>query len=301
MQPRPVSPAGEGAPDAGSSSSAAGKRAPDARSSSPASAPGTVARRPRGRPRETSTGRPGRIDWLGNLAFAAGAGMRLAGITYGIQPCSDSATGGGNPWVPADLIGGVAPLLAFCVVETRVAEPIFDLAPFQVRDFAAGNLTAIARRAAVHAHLDSVRSGAGPPMSARRALRGSAHRTHLQREAGTLGSIRRRAEAGADTAGHDRAGGCPVVGPLPGSPEGQNLCGRPCAGSDYEGRRRGGAEEDVAALVAAGGQGPAPRLLRDGVPDTPEPHGGTAGPVAVSLSPNCSFARSRASVWCADR
>lgn len=93
--------------------------------------------------RETSTGRPGRIDWLGNLTFAVGAGILLAGITYGIQPYGDSATGWRNPWVLAGLIGGVVLLLAFCVIETRVAEPMFDLALFRVRAFAAGNLAAL--------------------------------------------------------------------------------------------------------------------------------------------------------------
>ncbi|MGW5657625.1 MFS transporter [Streptomyces humi] len=93
--------------------------------------------------RETSTGRPGRIDWLGNLTFAVGAGILLAGITYGIQPYGGSATGWGNPWVLAGLVGGVVLLLAFCVIETRVAEPMFDLALFRVRAFAAGNLAAL--------------------------------------------------------------------------------------------------------------------------------------------------------------
>ena len=99
--------------------------------------------------RETSAGRPGRIDWLGNLTFAAGAGILLAGITYGIQPYGGSATGWGNPWVLTGLTGGAALLLAFCVIETRVAEPMFNLALFRNRAFAAGNaaalLTAIAR------------------------------------------------------------------------------------------------------------------------------------------------------------
>ncbi|MEU9384929.1 MFS transporter, partial [Streptomyces sp. NPDC048279] len=93
--------------------------------------------------RETSTGRPGRIDWLGNITFAAGAGILLAGITYGIQPYGDSATGWGNPWVLTGLIGGVALLLAFCVVETRVTDPMFNLALFRNRAFAAGNVAAL--------------------------------------------------------------------------------------------------------------------------------------------------------------
>ncbi|MFI6018400.1 MFS transporter [Streptomyces sp. NPDC051287] len=93
--------------------------------------------------RETSTGRPGRIDWLGNITFAAGAGILLAGITYGIQPYGGNATGWTNPWVLTGLIGGVALLLAFCVVETRVADPMFDLTLFRNRAFAAGNVAAL--------------------------------------------------------------------------------------------------------------------------------------------------------------
>ncbi|MGW1559978.1 MFS transporter [Streptomyces sp. NPDC002144] len=93
--------------------------------------------------RETASGRRGRVDWLGNLTFAAGAGILLAGITYGIQPYGDSATGWANPWVLAGLIGGVTLLLAFCLIETRVAEPMFHLALFKVRAFTAGNLAAL--------------------------------------------------------------------------------------------------------------------------------------------------------------
>ncbi|MFJ9543465.1 MFS transporter [Streptomyces sp. NPDC101225] len=93
--------------------------------------------------RETSAGRPGRVDWLGNLTFAVGAGILLAGITYGIQPYGGSATGWGNPWVLTGLFGGAGLLLLFCYVETRVAEPMFHLALFRVRAFAAGNLAAL--------------------------------------------------------------------------------------------------------------------------------------------------------------
>ena len=93
--------------------------------------------------RETTAGRPGRVDWLGNLTFAVGAGILLAGITYGIQPYGGSATGWGNPWVLSGLIGGAVLLLLFCYIETHVAEPMFNLALFRVRAFAAGNLAAL--------------------------------------------------------------------------------------------------------------------------------------------------------------
>ncbi|POX47970.1 MFS transporter [Streptomyces sp. Ru72] len=93
--------------------------------------------------RETATGRRGRIDWFGNVTFAAGAGILLAGITYGIQPYGASATGWGDPWVLAGLFGGVFLLTLFCLVETRVAEPMFQLSLFKVRAFVAGNLAAL--------------------------------------------------------------------------------------------------------------------------------------------------------------
>lgn len=93
--------------------------------------------------RETSAGGRGRIDWLGNLTFASGAGILLAGITYGIQPYGGHPTGWTNPWVLTGLIGGVFLLLVFCLVETRVAEPMCRLSLFRVRAFAAGNLAAL--------------------------------------------------------------------------------------------------------------------------------------------------------------
>lgn len=93
--------------------------------------------------RETAACRRGRIDWFGNVTFAAGAGILLAGITYDIQPYGGGATGWNNPWALAGLFGGVSLLMLFCIVETRVAEPMFQLSLFKVRAFAAGNLAAL--------------------------------------------------------------------------------------------------------------------------------------------------------------
>ncbi|MFJ4986891.1 MFS transporter [Streptomyces sp. NPDC088732] len=93
--------------------------------------------------RETGVRRPGRIDWIGNITFTAGAGGLLAAITYGIQPYGGHPTGWTNPWVFGGLAAGVALLLVFCVVETRIAEPMFRLGLFRIRAFAAGNLAAL--------------------------------------------------------------------------------------------------------------------------------------------------------------
>jgi MFS family permease len=84
-----------------------------------------------------------RIDWAGNVTFALGAGLLLTAITYGIRPYGTSATGWGNPLVAGGLAVGVALLIAFCVVETKVADPMFQMTLFRIRAFAAGNIAAL--------------------------------------------------------------------------------------------------------------------------------------------------------------
>ncbi len=80
-----------------------------------------------------------KIDWLGNLAFAAGLGMLLTGVTYGIKPYHHSLTGWGSPFVLEMLLGGLAALVIFVLVEMRVEEPMFRLSLFRIRAFTAGN------------------------------------------------------------------------------------------------------------------------------------------------------------------
>jgi MFS family permease len=84
-----------------------------------------------------------RIDWAGNVTFASGAGVLLAAITYGIQPYGGHATGWTNPWVIAGLSGGVALLVIFCIIETKIAEPMFRMSLFKIRAFAAGNAASL--------------------------------------------------------------------------------------------------------------------------------------------------------------
>ncbi len=88
--------------------------------------------------RDTGERHPGRIDWWGNVCFAGGAGLVLVSITYGIQPAGGHTMGWTSPRVLGGLIVGVLLLAAFALVETRVAQPMFDLALFRIRAYAAG-------------------------------------------------------------------------------------------------------------------------------------------------------------------
>jgi uncharacterized protein YjeT (DUF2065 family) len=81
-----------------------------------------------------------KIDWLGNLTFAIGLIAVMVGITYGIQPYGHHTMSWTSPKVLAELIGGAAVLVVFCVIETRVDQPMFHLDLFRIRAFAAGNL-----------------------------------------------------------------------------------------------------------------------------------------------------------------
>ncbi|HEY3577753.1 MAG TPA: MFS transporter [Gaiellaceae bacterium] len=93
--------------------------------------------------REIGVRRPGRVDWWGNLTFAAGLVLLMVGITYGIQPYGGHTMGWTSPLVLACMSGGLALLALFCWIETRGDEPMFHLQLFRIRAFAAGNLAAL--------------------------------------------------------------------------------------------------------------------------------------------------------------
>jgi MFS family permease len=80
-----------------------------------------------------------KIDWLGNISFAAGLGMILTGVTYGIKPYGHSLTGWTNPFVLEMIFGGLACLVVFVIVEMKVEDPMFRLSLFRIRAFTAGN------------------------------------------------------------------------------------------------------------------------------------------------------------------
>ncbi len=92
--------------------------------------------------RETATIRAHqRIDWPGNITFAAGLTALLLGITYGIEPYGDSPMGWTNPGVIAAIVGGLVLLALFVWIELHAADPLFRLDLFRIRMFSMGNLS----------------------------------------------------------------------------------------------------------------------------------------------------------------
>ncbi|HVW80349.1 MAG TPA: MFS transporter [Mycobacteriales bacterium] len=80
------------------------------------------------------------IDVWGNVTFALGLVLIMIGLTYGIEPYHGHSMGWGSPAVISELACGVVLVVAFCVIETRVAEPMFRLQLFKIRAFTAGVL-----------------------------------------------------------------------------------------------------------------------------------------------------------------
>jgi MFS family permease len=83
------------------------------------------------------------IDWIGNILFAVGLVGILTGIVYGLQPYGGHTMGWTSPFVLSCLIGGVAVLIGFVVVERHVDDPMFQLKLFRSRSFAMGNLAGL--------------------------------------------------------------------------------------------------------------------------------------------------------------
>jgi MFS family permease len=93
--------------------------------------------------KETGVRRKAKLDIAGNVTFAAGMVSILIGITYGLQPHGGNDMGWTGPWVLTELIGGVALLIAFWLIENNVSEPMFHLKLFRIRAFSAGNLAGL--------------------------------------------------------------------------------------------------------------------------------------------------------------
>jgi MFS family permease len=81
------------------------------------------------------------IDWAGNITFAAGLILIMIGTTYGIEPANGHAMGWTSAPVISLLAAGVASLIAVAIIETQVAEPMFQLALFRIKAFTFGTLS----------------------------------------------------------------------------------------------------------------------------------------------------------------
>jgi hypothetical protein len=88
--------------------------------------------------RELGQRRPARIDWPGNVSFAIGLVLVMTGISYGIEPYGADSMGWTNPAVIGELGLGVGLLVAFCIIETKVEQPMLRMQLFKIRAFTAG-------------------------------------------------------------------------------------------------------------------------------------------------------------------
>ena len=81
-----------------------------------------------------------RIDWWGNLTFGLGLISILVAITYGLQPYGKHNMGWTSPMVLTGVFVGIVLLVAFVLIENRVADPMINLKLFKIRAFTAGNI-----------------------------------------------------------------------------------------------------------------------------------------------------------------
>jgi EmrB/QacA subfamily drug resistance transporter len=95
--------------------------------------------------RELGVIRKEKIDWLGNITFAAGLSMILIGVTLAnfriVTPFE----------ILLFIICGVSLLILFIIIEKKIPKPMFDLSLFKIQPFIGGNiaifLNALARGA----------------------------------------------------------------------------------------------------------------------------------------------------------
>ena len=163
---------------------------------------------------ETSPSRPARIDWPGNITFAVGLILVMVGITYGIEPYGHHVMGWTSPVVIASLSVGVALLIAFCIIETKVAQPMFRLQLFKIRAFTsrgAGQLPRRAQPGRADVHADHLAPGDLAP----------APRLRLRRDPAVGRHRHAAAHAWASSSPDRSRGSCPTgTGPGPSPPGG---------------------------------------------------------------------------------
>ncbi len=84
-----------------------------------------------------------RLDIWGNVSFALGLILVLVGVTYALIPSANSSMGWYTPRVIGLLASGIAVLIAFPFIETKVPNPMFRLDLFKNRMFSAANIAGL--------------------------------------------------------------------------------------------------------------------------------------------------------------
>ena len=105
---------------------------------------------------------PAHIDWWGNATFAAGLILILVGITYGLLPYGHHTMGWTSPVVMTEIIGGLALLAVFCVIETRVRQSHVpaDAVPHpRLHGRQRGQRPGVAQPGRAHVHADHLAPG----------------------------------------------------------------------------------------------------------------------------------------------
>jgi EmrB/QacA subfamily drug resistance transporter len=84
-----------------------------------------------------------KLDYVGTVLLGGGLTIFLIGITYGLIPYGSNDMGWSSPWVIAALVIGMAMIIAFPFVESRIKQPMFDMKLFKNRAFAFGNYSTL--------------------------------------------------------------------------------------------------------------------------------------------------------------
>jgi EmrB/QacA subfamily drug resistance transporter len=92
---------------------------------------------------ESRSDRAGHIDWTGAILATVGLGGLVAGFMESVN------VGWRNPLVIIGLVVGFSCLIAFAIVESRVASPMLPLGLFSSRNFSGANLLTLFLYAAV--------------------------------------------------------------------------------------------------------------------------------------------------------
>ncbi|MGD0854335.1 MAG: MFS transporter [Dehalococcoidia bacterium] len=93
--------------------------------------------------KEVGIHKASKVDWIGNITFAAGLTLLLIGIVGGIAPSDTSGTSWTSPGVLGLMIAGIFLHAVFVIAELRVKDPMFRLPLFRIRSFIAGNIAGL--------------------------------------------------------------------------------------------------------------------------------------------------------------